>query len=91
MSDSPTIKIGNKTHLKTDTAIMILSKKTISTTEAAELLGVSTRRVRRYIEEGIKTPAGKVKLKATLITNRMYVIERKDLDKFKKMYDSLYS
>jgi predicted transcriptional regulator len=91
MSDSPTIKIGNKTHYKIDTAIMIMSKKAISTTEAAELLGVSTRRVRCYIEEGIKTPTGKVKLRATLITNRMYVIERKDLDKFKKMYDSLKS
>jgi predicted transcriptional regulator len=65
--------------------------KPLSTTEAAELLGVSTRMVRLYIEQGIKTPNGTLKLKATLITNRMYVIERKDVDKFKKIRDSLKS
>lgn len=65
--------------------------KTLSTTEAAALLSVSTRMVRLYIEQGIKTPTGLLKLKAQLITNRMYVINQKDLDKFKNMRDSLKS
>jgi predicted transcriptional regulator len=61
----------------------------LSTTEAASILGVSTRMVRLYIEHGIKTPTGFLKLKAQLVTNRMYVLKKNDVEKFKKMRDSL--
>ena len=63
--------------------------KTISTTEAAEILSVSTRMVRLYIEHGIKTPTSTLKLKAALITNRMYLLKLSDVKQFKKMRDSL--
>jgi predicted transcriptional regulator len=61
----------------------------LSTTDAAELLGVSTRMVRLYIEEGLKTHSGALKLKAALITKRMYLIDPKDLEKFKIMRTDL--
>lgn len=63
----------------------------LSSRDAAELLGVSTRMVRLYIEQGIKTPAGALKLKAELLTNRMYVLKKKDVEKFKLMRDAIVS
>lgn len=63
--------------------------KPLSTTEAAELLGVSTRMVRLYIDDGIKTPTGAVKLKATLLNPRNYLLKQSDVEKFKKMRDEL--
>jgi predicted transcriptional regulator len=61
----------------------------ISTTAAAELLGVSTRMVRLYIEHGLKTPTGSLKLKAKLVTKRLYLLSRKEVDKFRIMRDNL--
>jgi predicted transcriptional regulator len=91
MSNIKVFKIKGKTHLSANTAIGILSQEIMSTDDVSKLLGVSTRMVRLYIEQGIKTPTGTLKLKAQLITNRMYVINEKDLEKFKKMRDSLKS
>jgi len=44
--------------------------------EAAELLGISTRRVQRLIQTGV--------LPATKVTSRMYLLDPKDVEVAKK-------
>lgn len=68
------------------------AEQTVSfnTVQAAKLLGVDSRTVRRYITEGIHTPAGIVTLVARQVrTNRgqEYQVYQTDLDDFKHARD----
>jgi excisionase family DNA binding protein len=50
--------------------------KMITVADAAELLGVSTRRVQRLIQVGL--------LPATRVTSRMYLLDPKDVEVARK-------